>query len=115
MPPPEAARKPAASNAPDKLGELLIKSGRINQAQLQEALAGEPPLGEVPRDLGREGLLGHAPFERGDAAERRGVVGADAVQVDTQDELALVGVLSHAAAARPAPAPRSCGSPSAPR
>ncbi|HEX6863374.1 MAG TPA: ATPase, T2SS/T4P/T4SS family, partial [Thermoanaerobaculia bacterium] len=39
MAPPEAARKPAASNAPDKLGELLIKSGRINQAQLQEALA----------------------------------------------------------------------------
>jgi type IV pilus assembly protein PilB len=39
MAPPEAARKPAASNAPDKLGELLIKSGRINQVQLQEALA----------------------------------------------------------------------------
>ena len=40
MAPPEAAaRKPAASNAPDKLGELLVKSGRINQAQLQEALA----------------------------------------------------------------------------
>jgi type IV pilus assembly protein PilB len=39
MAPPEAAaRKPAASNAPDKLGELLVKSGRINQAQLQEAL-----------------------------------------------------------------------------
>jgi type IV pilus assembly protein PilB len=39
MAPPEAARKPATSNAPDKLGELLVKSGRINQAQLQEALA----------------------------------------------------------------------------
>ncbi|MFL6202103.1 MAG: type IV-A pilus assembly ATPase PilB [Thermoanaerobaculia bacterium] len=40
MAPPEAAaRKPSASNAPDKLGELLVKSGRINQAQLQEALA----------------------------------------------------------------------------
>jgi type IV pilus assembly protein PilB len=37
-PPPEAAaRKP--SNQPDKLGELLIRSNRINQAQLQEALA----------------------------------------------------------------------------
>jgi type IV pilus assembly protein PilB len=37
--PPEVARRPAAQNAPDKLGELLIRTGRINQAQLNEALA----------------------------------------------------------------------------
>jgi type IV pilus assembly protein PilB len=38
-PPPEAAARRSASQAPDKLGELLIKTGRINQVQLQEALA----------------------------------------------------------------------------
>ncbi len=39
-PPPEsAARRPAAQAAPDKLGELLVRSGRLNQVQLQEALA----------------------------------------------------------------------------
>jgi type IV pilus assembly protein PilB len=38
-PPPEsAARKPAAS-APDKLGEMLVRGGKISQPQLQEALA----------------------------------------------------------------------------
>jgi type IV pilus assembly protein PilB len=36
--PPETVRRPAPVNAPDKLGELLVKSGRINPAQLQEAL-----------------------------------------------------------------------------
>ncbi|HYG62577.1 MAG TPA: type IV-A pilus assembly ATPase PilB [Thermoanaerobaculia bacterium] len=38
-PPPEALRKPAQPQAPDKLGDLLVKSGKINQAQLTEALA----------------------------------------------------------------------------
>ncbi|HEV8582615.1 MAG TPA: type IV-A pilus assembly ATPase PilB [Thermoanaerobaculia bacterium] len=39
-PPPEVARRPQAQSlAPDKLGELLIRTGRINQAQLNEALA----------------------------------------------------------------------------
>jgi type IV pilus assembly protein PilB len=39
-PPPEVARRPAPqAQAPDKLGELLIRTGRINQAQLNEALA----------------------------------------------------------------------------
>jgi type IV pilus assembly protein PilB len=37
-PPPEAARRPAQSAGPDKLGELLVRGGKINQAQLQEAL-----------------------------------------------------------------------------
>ncbi|MES1244117.1 MAG: type IV-A pilus assembly ATPase PilB [Acidobacteriota bacterium] len=37
-PPPEAARRPAQSAGPDKLGEMLVRSGKINQAQLQEAL-----------------------------------------------------------------------------
>ncbi|HKH45319.1 MAG TPA: type IV-A pilus assembly ATPase PilB [Thermoanaerobaculia bacterium] len=37
-PPPELARKQQAAQ-PDKLGELLVRSGRINQAQLAEALA----------------------------------------------------------------------------
>ncbi|HEX2643216.1 MAG TPA: type IV-A pilus assembly ATPase PilB [Thermoanaerobaculia bacterium] len=36
--PPETVRRPASTNTPDKLGELLIKSGKINPAQLQEAL-----------------------------------------------------------------------------
>jgi type IV pilus assembly protein PilB len=38
-PPPEVARRPPAQTAPDKLGELLIRTGRINQGQLNEALA----------------------------------------------------------------------------
>ena len=39
-PPAEPVRRPQAqSNVPDKLGELLVRSGRINQAQLNEALA----------------------------------------------------------------------------
>src|SRR6185295_6173403 len=39
MAPPEVARRPQApSQVPDKLGELLIRTGRINQAQLNEAL-----------------------------------------------------------------------------
>jgi type IV pilus assembly protein PilB len=38
-PPPELARKPQAPAQPDKLGELLVRSGKINQAQLAEALA----------------------------------------------------------------------------
>jgi type IV pilus assembly protein PilB len=39
-PPPEVARRPSAqAQVPDKLGELLIRTGRINQAQLNEALA----------------------------------------------------------------------------
>ena len=37
-PPPEAARRPAQSAGPDKLGETLVRAGKINQAQLQEAL-----------------------------------------------------------------------------
>jgi type IV pilus assembly protein PilB len=37
-PPPEAARRPAQSAGPDKLGEMLVRGGKINQAQLQEAL-----------------------------------------------------------------------------
>ncbi len=37
-PPPELARKPQAAQ-PDKLGELLVRSGRITQPQLSEALA----------------------------------------------------------------------------
>ncbi len=38
-PPPEVARRTQApSQVPDKLGELLIRTGRINQAQLNEAL-----------------------------------------------------------------------------
>jgi type IV pilus assembly protein PilB len=37
-PPPEAARRPAQSAGPDKLGEMLVRAGKINQAQLQEAL-----------------------------------------------------------------------------
>jgi type IV pilus assembly protein PilB len=37
-PPPEAARRPSQSAGPDKLGETLVRSGKINQAQLQEAL-----------------------------------------------------------------------------
>ncbi len=36
--PPEVARRPQ-TQAPDKLGELLIRTGRINQTQLNEALA----------------------------------------------------------------------------
>jgi type IV pilus assembly protein PilB len=36
--PPETVRRPTSVSAPDKLGELLVKSGRINQTQLQEAL-----------------------------------------------------------------------------
>jgi type IV pilus assembly protein PilB len=37
--PPEVARRPSAQSlTPDKLGELLIRTGRINQAQLNEAL-----------------------------------------------------------------------------
>jgi type IV pilus assembly protein PilB len=36
----EPLRRPQAqSNVPDKLGELLVRSGRINQTQLNEALA----------------------------------------------------------------------------
>ncbi len=41
-PPPEAAARrpqPAQTNVPDKLGELLVRTGKINQAQLNEALA----------------------------------------------------------------------------
>ncbi|HKV11123.1 MAG TPA: type II secretion system protein GspE, partial [Thermoanaerobaculia bacterium] len=37
-PPAEPVRRPQAQ-IPDKLGELLIKAGRITQAQLTEALA----------------------------------------------------------------------------
>jgi type IV pilus assembly protein PilB len=38
--PAEAVRRPQSqSNVPDKLGELLVRSGRIDQAQLNEALA----------------------------------------------------------------------------
>jgi type IV pilus assembly protein PilB len=37
-PPPEAARRPAQPAGPDKLGEMLVRGGKINQAQLQEAL-----------------------------------------------------------------------------
>ncbi|MFL6196527.1 MAG: type IV-A pilus assembly ATPase PilB [Thermoanaerobaculia bacterium] len=37
-PPAEPLRRPQASNAPDKLGELLVRSGKINPAQLAEAL-----------------------------------------------------------------------------
>jgi type IV pilus assembly protein PilB len=37
--PPEVARRSQAQQAPDKLGELLIRTNRINQAQLNEALA----------------------------------------------------------------------------
>jgi type IV pilus assembly protein PilB len=38
--PAEAVRRPQAqSNVPDKLGELLVRSGRIDQTQLNEALA----------------------------------------------------------------------------
>jgi type IV pilus assembly protein PilB len=38
-PPPETARRAAPANAPpDKLGEALIKAGKITQAQLNEAL-----------------------------------------------------------------------------
>ena len=36
--PPEVARRPQ-TQAPDKLGELLIRTGKINQTQLNEALA----------------------------------------------------------------------------
>ena len=36
-PPPELARKPQVGQ-PDKLGELLVRGGRITQAQLSEAL-----------------------------------------------------------------------------
>src|SRR5258707_2666113 len=37
---PEVARRPSpASQVPDKLGELLTRSGKINQTQLNEALA----------------------------------------------------------------------------
>ena len=38
MTPPEVARRPQPQ-VPDKLGELLIKSGKVSQAQLNEALA----------------------------------------------------------------------------
>jgi type IV pilus assembly protein PilB len=40
-PPPEALRKApqAAAAGPDKLGDLLVKGGKITQSQLQEALA----------------------------------------------------------------------------
>jgi type IV pilus assembly protein PilB len=41
-PPPEVAARrpqPAQSQVPDKLGELLVRTGKINQAQLNEALA----------------------------------------------------------------------------
>ncbi|HEV2843351.1 MAG TPA: type IV-A pilus assembly ATPase PilB [Thermoanaerobaculia bacterium] len=38
-PPPEPLRRPQAQpQVPDKLGELLIRTGKINQAQLTEAL-----------------------------------------------------------------------------
>jgi type IV pilus assembly protein PilB len=39
-PPAEPLRRPAAAPAvPDKLGELLVRTGKINQTQLNEALA----------------------------------------------------------------------------
>ncbi len=38
MAPSEPLRKPQPQAAPDRLGDLLVKSGRITQAQLQEAL-----------------------------------------------------------------------------
>ncbi|HVR97522.1 MAG TPA: type IV-A pilus assembly ATPase PilB [Thermoanaerobaculia bacterium] len=38
MAPPEVARRPQPQAAPDRLGDLLVKSGKISQAQLQEAL-----------------------------------------------------------------------------
>jgi type IV pilus assembly protein PilB len=39
-PPAEPIRRPAASPAvPDKLGELLVRTGKVNQTQLNEALA----------------------------------------------------------------------------
>ena len=39
-PPAEPIRRPAAAPAiPDKLGELLVRTGKINQTQLNEALA----------------------------------------------------------------------------
>ena len=37
-PPPEVAAR-RQTQGPDKLGEQLVKSGKINQVQLQEALA----------------------------------------------------------------------------
>src|SRR3954471_3428887 len=41
MAPPEAVRRPQAvpSQVPDKLGELLVRTGKIDQTQLNEALA----------------------------------------------------------------------------
>src|SRR5262245_17269644 len=62
MAPPEAARKPAASNAPDKLGELLVKSGRINPVTLQEALA---------RPKEQRGRLGTNLIKLGHITERQ--------------------------------------------
>jgi type IV pilus assembly protein PilB len=38
-PPPEPARRPSAAAQPDKLGELLVRTGKITQNQLLEALA----------------------------------------------------------------------------
>ncbi|MES1210961.1 MAG: hypothetical protein ABUL63_01375, partial [Acidobacteriota bacterium] len=38
-PPPETARRPAQAAGPDKLGDTLVRAGKINQAQLQEALS----------------------------------------------------------------------------
>ena len=39
-PPAEPLRRPQTQpNVPDKLGELLVRTGRINQTQLNEALA----------------------------------------------------------------------------
>jgi type IV pilus assembly protein PilB len=61
-PPPEAARRPAASTAPDKLGELLVRTNRINQAQLQEALA-------LQKDQG--GRLGTNLIKLGHLTERQ--------------------------------------------
>ncbi len=38
-PPPETARRPPQAAGPDKLGDTLVRAGKINQAQLQEALS----------------------------------------------------------------------------
>jgi hypothetical protein len=57
--------------------------------RVEAAEVGEPPLGEIPPPfLGQRSGV-DAALGRDDRAERTGVVGADAVEVDPEDEPAI--------------------------
>jgi hypothetical protein len=57
--------------------------------RVEAAEIGETPLGEVPPSLFGERAGFDATFGRDDRAERTRVVGADAVEVDPEDEAAI--------------------------